>query len=79
MKSLLYAKESVWWPDISDDIDIFIYNCDTGCRDFPFTIHPMIPTDYQRPWEKIASDFFEFNGIPLLLIIFHSKTAVTHS
>ena len=57
VKCCLCAKESVWWPGISDDINTFIHNCDTCCRDFPITTEPMMPTKLpERPWEKIASD-----------------------
>ena len=57
VKCRLRAKDSSWWPGISDNINTFIHNCDICCRDFLITTEPMMPTKLpQRPWEKIASD-----------------------
>ena len=70
VKCRLRAKESVWWPGISDDINTFIHNCDTCCRDFPITTQPLIPTKLpERPWEKVASDLFELKGTPYIIVV----------
>ena len=70
VKCRLRAKESVWWPGISDDINTFIHNCDTCCRDFPITTEPMMPTKLpERPWEKLASDLFQFKGNTYIIVV----------
>ena len=70
VKCSLRAKESVWWPGISDDINTFIHQCDTCCRDFPITTQPLIPTKLpRRPWEKLASDLFELKGTPYIIVV----------
>ena len=70
VKCRLCAKESVWWPGISDDINTFIYNCDTCCRDFPITTEPMMPTKLpEKPWEKLASNFFQFKGNTFIIVV----------
>ena len=70
VKCRLRAKESVWWPGISDDINTFIHNYDTCCRDFLITTEPMMPTKLpQRSWEKIASDLFEFKGKTYIIVV----------
>ena len=52
VKCCLRARQSVWWPGISEDINTFIHNCDTCCRDFPIAIQPMIPNKLpERPCE----------------------------
>ena len=70
VKCRLRAKESVWWPGISDDINTFIHNCDICCRDFPITTEPMMPTKLpERPWEKLASDLFQFKGNTFIIVV----------
>ena len=74
VKCCLHAKEFVWWPGISDDINTFIHNCDACCRDFPITTQPLIPTKLpERPWEKIASDLFELKGTPYIVVDYFSR------
>ena len=70
VKCRLHAKDSVRWPGISDDINTFIHNYDTCCRDFLITTEPMMPTKLpQRPREKIASDLFEFKGKTYIIVV----------
>ena len=70
VKCRLRARESVWWPGISEDINTCIHNCDTCCRDFPIATQPMIPTKLpERPCEKVASDLFELKGTPYIVIV----------
>ena len=66
VKCRLRAKESVWWPGISDDI----HNSDICCRDFQITTEPMMPTKLpERPWEKLASDLFQFKGNTFIIVV----------
>ena len=70
VKCRLSARESVWWPGISEDINTFIHNCDSCCRDFPIATQPMIPTKLpERPCEKVTSDLFELKGTPYIVIV----------
>ena len=70
VKCRLQARDFVWWPGISSDINNFIHQCDTCCENFQITTEPMIPTELlKRPWEKVASDLFELKGIPYIVVV----------
>ena len=63
-KMKLLAHESVYWYNISADIEEYIKNCAT-CLEFQQTqpkeeiIHHDIPL---RPWEVLGTDIFHFNN-----------------
>jgi hypothetical protein len=62
--SLRHARESVYWPGMTNDIRDFILRCET-CKEFQpaqqketFKGHDQP----QRPWQKVGCDLFSFNG-----------------
>ena len=60
VKCKLRARNSVWWPGISTQIDKVIRKCQTCSQNLPTRSEPLIPTQLpQRPWEKVGSDLFE--------------------
>ena len=70
-KCLLLARESVFWPGITNDVKQLVKDCDT-CNKFqpeqpklPL-MQPDLPT---RPWEKLGTDIFEFKGMKYLMIV----------
>ena len=70
-KCLLLARESVFWPGITNDIKQLVKDCDI-CNKFqpeqpklPL-MQPDLPT---RPWEKLGTDIFEFKGLKYLMIV----------
>jgi len=63
-KCILLAMESVFWPGISNNIRQMVKDCDSCNRHQPAQpklpiMQPDLPT---RPWEKLVTDIFEFNG-----------------
>ena len=75
-KTKLLACESIYWVDISTDIEKHIKNCNT-CLEFQQTqpmekiTHHEIPL---RPWEVLGADVFHFNNKNYLCIVdYHSK------
>ena len=54
-KCILRARESVFWPGISTDIRQVVKTCD--------------PCNKHRPWEKLGTDIFEFNGEKYLMVV----------
>ena len=70
-KCLLFARQSVFWPGISGDIRQMVKNCEL-CNKYQQAqprlpaMQPDLPT---RPWEKLGSDIFQFNGANYLIIV----------
>ena len=70
-KCILLARESVFWPGISNDIRQMVKDCDLYNHHQPAQpklpiMQPDLPT---RPWEKLGTDIFEFNGKKYLMIV----------
>ena len=70
-KCILLARESVFWPGITNDIRNLVKNCEycnkhqSAQPKLPI-MQPELPT---RPWEKLGSDIFEFKGRKYLMIV----------
>ena len=70
-KCLLLARQSVFWPGISGDIRQMVKNCELcnkhqqAQQKLP-AMQPDLPT---RPWEKLGSDIFQFDGAKYLVIV----------
>ena len=70
-KCLLLARESVFWPGITNDIKQLVKDCDI-CNKYQaeqpklLVMQPDLPT---RPWEKLRTDIFEFKGNKCLMIV----------
>ena len=64
------AKTSIWWPGVSQDIELFISKCDK-CVEFRTNqTEPLIPSEIpEQPWQKVATDFFFFKNNNYLLIV----------
>ena len=64
------AKQSVWWPGISTQIQELIKNCRTCARYHVNKPEPLIPTAFpQRPWQIVAVDFFKCENREYLLVV----------
>ena len=64
------AKQSVWWPGLSKQIEDLVESCDRCAKERVNQAEPMIPSDVpERPWQKVGSDLFELNGSPYLLVV----------
>lgn len=70
-KTKLRARQILYWPKMSKDIESMVSNCETcqlnrrSNQKETMISHP-IPS---RPWQYLFSDFFEFNNKNYLLII----------
>ena len=71
VKSLLLARESVFWPGITNDIKQMVKQC-PQCAEHQ-SAPPKMPIQQpdlpNRPWEKIGSDLFEYKGKHYLMIV----------
>ena len=78
-KCILRARESVFWPGISADIRQMVKDCDLCNKHQPAQpklpiMQPHLPT---RPWEKLGTDIFEFDGKKYLMVVdYYSRIPV---
>ena len=69
-KCLDRARSCVFWPGISAHIRDKVSNCETCTRMRTNRHEPLIPTEFPgRPWEKVGTDLFHFQGKNYLLIV----------
>ena len=75
-KCNLKAKDCVFWPGISKDVNEMTANCPT-CMQFSQRqpkepLHP--PSVPSFPWQKLATDLFDYKGAQYLLVTdYYSK------
>ena len=70
-KCILLAKESVFWPGITNDIKNMVQQCSI-CTKYQHAqarstiMQPDLP---MRPWEKLGTDIFDYRGRKYLLVV----------
>ena len=59
-----FAKLTVFWPGIRDDLRRLVENCQTCQENRPAQRQePLRPTELpQRPWSKLGADFCKYKG-----------------
>ena len=73
-KCKLYAKETIYWPGLNDQLHKLILNCElclkysqTKCKQPPYmALGQEIPI---HPWTKLTTDLFLFEGESYLLVV----------
>ncbi|KAL7880825.1 hypothetical protein SRHO_G00030790 [Serrasalmus rhombeus] len=64
------AKQSVWWPGLSKELQQLIENCDTCARERTNLKEPMLPTLFPtRPWSTVGADMFQYNNQHYLIVV----------
>ncbi|XP_060064739.1 uncharacterized protein K02A2.6-like [Ylistrum balloti] len=64
------AKNSVWWPGLSREIEDIVKTCPSCLKHRIERPEPLMPTDFpDRPWQKLGSDLFYWKGVNYLLVI----------
>ena len=64
------ARQSVWWPGISRQLEDLIHSCPHCCKERLQSVEPLIPTKFPSlPWEKVATDLFVWKGNNYLLVV----------
>ena len=64
------ARQSVWWPGISKQLKELIQNCHKCLKAQKQRPQPLTPTSLPTlPWQKVASDLFEWKGATYLLVV----------
>ena len=68
-RCLRRARESVWWPGLSNDIKDMIKNCDLCIKYSKIEHQPLKNTELpQGPWQVVASDLMTFVGKDYLVL-----------
>ena len=69
------AREAVWWPGASKDIQQLIEGCEICLKEKDKQHQPLKPTKLpEKPWQELGSDLFEFQGkIYLLIVDYYSR------
>ncbi|UYV72148.1 K02A2.6-like, partial [Cordylochernes scorpioides] len=70
-KTRLRARETVWWPGISEEIAETVRKCSVCIQEAVSKHEPLIPTNFlpTRPWQKIGMDLFKFENKWYLVVI----------
>ena len=64
------AYQSVWWPAIGRDIEETINRCMVCCKAKLQHAEPLLSSDFpDYPWQRVASDIFEWQKHKYLLVI----------
>lgn len=63
------ARESVWWPGVSTEIEELVRRCTQCVKEQGYRHEPLMPSDFpDRPWQKVAMDMFHCGGKNYLLV-----------
>lgn len=64
------ARQAVWWPGLSSQIEELVLNCRACLEERVNTREPLMPTTLpDRPWQKLGADLFSLNGSNYLLVV----------
>ena len=69
------AQTSVWWPNISSQIEDMVRKCSVCAKLRPTTKEPHLPSSFpEHPWSRVAMDLFDLHGKTYLLLVdYHSR------
>ena len=64
------ARQSIWWPRVSQDIEDHIQKCLTCSKFQKQHAEPLIPTPFpDYPWQRVSTDLLKWKTATYLLII----------
>ena len=64
------AREAVWWPRLSCQLNELVRNCNTCIKERANPVEPLMAGELpQRPWQKVGSDLFSLNHDTYLLVV----------
>ncbi|XP_061885232.1 uncharacterized protein clasp1b isoform X1 [Entelurus aequoreus] len=70
MKDTKRARQSVWWPRLSQQLNELVLNCQTCCKERQNHKETLMPSPYPgRPWEKLGADLFMLCTKTYLLVV----------
>ena len=63
------ARNSVWWPGVSRDIEHLVNRCETCTKAQIQHAQPLIPSPLpELPWQRVATDLFQWKERTYLLL-----------
>ena len=66
----LRAQSSVWWPNLSSQLQTLIQDCPTCLQHKTPHKEPMLSSELpDHPWQKVGSDIFHLKGVDYLLVV----------
>ena len=64
------ARQSVWWPGLSQQINDMVLKCRTCIQERHNHNEPLMPSEHpDRPWQRLGADLFELGGKTYLLVV----------
>ncbi|KAI4905796.1 hypothetical protein NFI96_024894, partial [Prochilodus magdalenae] len=69
-KCLERAKQSVWWPGLSTQLQKVVKGCDTCAKERDNPREPLLTSEFpDRPWAKVGADLFQWGDNQYLLVV----------
>ncbi len=64
------AKQSIWWIGLSTALENIVKSCQKCIENTSDHAEPLLPSEFpSRPFQRVATDLFELNGQPYLLVV----------
>ena len=64
------AKQAVWWPGLSKQIQDMVENCKVCLKHKVNRPEPLSPTPFpERPWQELGMDFFQCQSLDYLIVL----------
>ena len=75
MKCRERARQSVWWPGLSAQLEKMVRNCEECCKYQSQRAEPLMPSVLpELPFQKVGTDLFEWKKrVYLLLVDYYSR------
>ena len=72
------ARQSIWWPGLSKQLEELVKSCPDCYRVQKERAQPLVPSVFpELPWQKVATDLFEWKHKHYLLIVDYYSRYVT--
>ncbi|QQP38501.1 Putative LOC101732012 (Silurana) [Caligus rogercresseyi] len=69
VKMKAVARERIWWPNISEDIEVFVNACVTCQANSPMPPAEFVPSAPASEWERLHVDYMTWNGKQVLILV----------
>ncbi|XP_060798261.1 uncharacterized protein K02A2.6-like [Neoarius graeffei] len=71
------ARQSVWWPGLSQQLNELVLNCRMCCKERQNNKEPLMPSHYpDRPWQRLGADIFSLGSKTYLLVVDYASRYV---